>query len=303
MKKFKYSEITPEKIYTRRREFIKKLGFSTGSLIIGQNMFGNAIAAKNNSQEKITEKRYVTTYNNYYEFGTRKSDPVEKSQNFKTSPWNVTIDGEVEKKITLSIDEIKNSFPIEERIYRLRCVEGWSMIIPWMGFSLSKLLEKVSPNSKAKFVEFTTVYDPEQMPGQRYPILQWPYKEGLRIDEAMHPLTTMVTGLYGKELPNQNGAPLRLIVPWKYGFKSSKAIVNIKLVAKMPISSWMRASPKEYGFYSNVNPRVDHPRWSQASERVIGSGILSERIPTTMFNGYGDQVANLYSGMDLRKNF
>ena len=303
MKKFKYSEITPEKIYIKRREFIKKLGFSTGSLIIGQNMFGNAIAAKNNSQEKITEKRYVTTYNNYYEFGTRKSDPVEKSQNFKTSPWNVTIDGEVEKKITLSIDEIKNSFPIEERIYRLRCVEGWSMIIPWMGFSLSKLLEKVSPNSKAKFVEFTTVYDPEQMPGQRYPILQWPYKEGLRIDEAMHPLTTMVIGLYGKELPNQNGAPLRLIVPWKYGFKSSKAIVNIKLVAKMPISSWMRASPKEYGFYSNVNPRVDHPRWSQASERVIGSGILSERIPTTMFNGYGDQVANLYSGMDLRKNF
>ena len=303
MKKFRYSEITPEKIYIRRREFIKKLGFSTGSLIVGQNMFGNAFASTNNLKEKITEQRYVTTYNNYYEFGTRKSDPVEKSQNFKTSPWNVTIDGEVEKKITLSIDEIKNSFPIEERIYRLRCVEGWSMIIPWMGFSLSKLLEKVSPNSKAKFVEFTTVYDPEQMPGQRYPILQWPYKEGLRIDEAMHPLTTMVTGLYGKELPNQNGAPLRLIVPWKYGFKSSKAIVNIKLVAKMPISSWMRASPKEYGFYSNVNPRVDHPRWSQASERVIGSGILSERIPTTMFNGYGDQVANLYSGMDLRKNF
>jgi sulfoxide reductase catalytic subunit YedY len=303
MKKFRYSEITPEKIYIRRREFVKKLGFSTGSLIIGQNMFGNAFAATNNLQEKITEQRYVTTYNNYYEFGTRKSDPVEKSQNFKTSPWNITIDGEVEKKITLSIDEIKNSFPIEERIYRLRCVEGWSMIIPWMGFSLNKLLEKVSPNSKAKFVEFTTVYDPEQMPGQRYPILQWPYKEGLRIDEAMHPLTTMVTGLYGKELPNQNGAPLRLIVPWKYGFKSSKAIVNIKLVTKMPTSSWMRASPKEYGFYSNVNPRVDHPRWSQASERVIGSGILSERIPTTMFNGYGDQVANLYSGMDLRKNF
>ena len=303
MKKFRYSEITPEKIYIRRREFVKKLGFSTGSLIIGQNIIANAFAANDNLQEKITEQRYVTTYNNYYEFGTRKSDPVEKSQNFKTSPWNITIDGEVEKKITLSIDEIKNSFPIEERIYRLRCVEGWSMIIPWMGFSLNKLLEKVSPNSKAKFVEFTTVYDPEQMPGQRYPILQWPYKEGLRIDEAMHPLTTIVTGLYGKELPNQNGAPLRLIVPWKYGFKSSKAIVNIKLVTKMPTSSWMRASPKEYGFYSNVNPRVDHPRWSQASERVIGSGILSERIPTTMFNGYGDQVANLYSGMDLRKNF
>ena len=303
MKKFRYSEITPEKIYIRRREFVKKLGFSTGSLIIGHNMLGNAFAATNNLQEKITEQRYVTTYNNYYEFGTRKSDPVEKSQNFKTSPWNITIDGEVEKKITLSIDEIKNSFPIEERIYRLRCVEGWSMIIPWMGFSLSKLLEKASPNSKAKFVEFTSVYDPEQMPGQRYPILQWPYKEGLRIDEAMHPLTTMVTGLYGKELPNQNGAPLRLIVPWKYGFKSAKAIVNIKFVERMPTSSWMRASPREYGFYSNVNPRVDHPRWSQASERVIGSGIMSERIPTTMFNGYADQVANLYSGMDLKKNF
>ena len=177
------------------------------------------------------------------------------------------------------------------------------MIIPWLGFSLSKLLEKAAPTSKAKFVKFTSIYDPEQMPGQRYPILKWPYVEGLRIDEAMHPLTTLVTGLYGKELPNQNGAPLRLIVPWKYGFKSTKVIVNIKLVEKMPTSSWMRASPKEYGFYSNVNPRVDHPRWSQASERVIGSGIISERIPTTMFNGYGDEVAHLYSEMDLKKNF
>ena len=303
MKKIKYSEITPEKIYVRRREFIKKLGFSTGSLIISQNMAGKAFAVTDNLQGKITEQRYVTTYNNYYEFGTRKSDPVEKSKNFKISPWNLTIDGEVEKKITLTVDEIKSSFPIEERIYKLRCVEGWSMIIPWMGFSLSKLLEKASPNSKAKFVEFTSVYDPEQMPGQRYPILQWPYKEGLRIDEAMHPLTTVVTGLYGKELPNQNGAPLRLIVPWKYGFKSAKAIVNIKFVERMPTSSWMRASPREYGFYSNVNPRVDHPRWSQASERVIGSGILSERIPTAIFNGYGEEVANLYSGMDLKKNF
>ena len=253
--------------------------------------------------KKITEYRYITTYNNYYEFGTRKSDPAEKSQNFKTKPWEITVDGEVEKKITLTVQEIKNMFPSEERIYRLRCVEGWSMIIPWLGFSLSKILEKASPTSKGKFVEFTSVYDPEQMPGQRYPILKWPYKEGLRIDEAMHPLTTLVTGLYNKELPNQNGAPLRLIIPWKYGFKSTKAIVNIKLVEKMPTSSWMRASPKEYGFYSNVNPNVDHPRWSQASERVVGSGILSERIPTQMFNGYGDEVANLYSGMDLKKYF
>ena len=303
MKKIKYSEITPEIIYKRRREFVKTIGLSTGSLVISQNLIGAAVAATDDAKEKITEHRYVTTYNNYYEFGTRKSDPVEKSQNFKTDPWNITIDGEVENKITLDMQEIKNTSPIEERVYKLRCVEGWSMIIPWMGFSLSKLLEKASPTSKGKFVEFTSVYDPEQMPGQRYPILNWPYTEGLRIDEAMHPLTTMVTGLYGKELPNQNGAPLRLIVPWKYGFKSAKAIVNIKLVEKMPTSSWMRSSPREYGFYSNVNPEVNHPRWSQASERVIGSGILSERIPTKMFNGYGEQVANLYSGMDLKKNF
>ena len=303
MKKIKYSEITPKKIYNRRREFIKRFGITTGSLIIGQNIINTANASTNNLEKKITEYRYITTYNNYYEFGTRKSDPVEKSQNFKTKPWEITIDGEVEKKITLTIQEIKNMFPSEERIYRLRCVEGWSMVIPWLGFSLSKILEKASPTSKGKFVEFTSVYDPEQMPGQRYPILKWPYKEGLRIDEALHPLTTLVTGLYNKELPNQNGAPLRLIIPWKYGFKSTKAIVNIKLVEKMPTSSWMRASPKEYGFYSNVNPNVDHPRWSQASERVVGSGILSERIPTQMFNGYGDEVANLYSGMDLKKYF
>ncbi len=303
MKKIKYSEITPEKIYNRRREFIKRFGITTGSLIIGQNIINTVNASTNNLEKKITEYRFITTYNNYYEFGTRKSDPVEKSQNFKTKPWEITIDGEVEKKITLTVQEIKNMFPSEERIYRLRCVEGWSMVIPWLGFSLSKILEKARPKSRGKFVEFTSVYDPEQMPGQRYPILKWPYKEGLRIDEAMHPLTTLVTGLYNKELPNQNGAPLRLIIPWKYGFKSTKAIVNIKLVEKMPTSSWMRASPKEYGFYSNVNPNVDHPRWSQASERVVGSGILSERIPTQMFNGYGDEVANLYSGMDLKKYF
>ena len=303
MKKIKYSEITPEKIYNRRREFIKRFGITTGSLIIGQNIINTANASTNNLEKKITEYRYITTYNNYYEFGTRKSDPAEKSQNFKTKPWEITVDGEVEKKITLTVQEIKNMFTSEERIYRLRCVEGWSMIIPWLGFSLSKILKKATPTSKGKFVEFTSVYDPEQMPGQRYPILKWPYKEGLRIDEAMHPLTTLVTGLYNKELPNQNGAPLRLIIPWKYGFKSTKAIVNIKLVEKMPTSSWMRASPKEYGFYSNVNPNVDHPRWSQASERVVGSGILSERIPTQMFNGYGDEVANLYSGMDLKKYF
>ena len=303
MKKIKYSEITPENIYKNRREFVKNLGLAAGSMFLGQNLITSANADSEKEKLKLTEYRYVTTYNNYYEFGTGKSDPVEKSQKFKTKPWDVIIDGEVEKPLTLSMEEIKTMFPSEERIYKLRCVEGWSMIIPWLGFPLNKILKRVSPTSKAKFVKFTSIFDPEQMIGQRFPILDWPYKEGLRIDEAMHDLTILVTGLYGKKLPNQNGSPLRLMVPWKYGFKSSKAIVNIKLVEKMPISSWMKASPREYGFYSNVNPGVDHPRWSQASERVIGEGIISPRIPTTMFNGYGDEVANLYTGMDLKKYF
>ena len=303
MKKIKNSEITPEIIYKNRRKFVQNLGLAAGSMFIGQNFINLAEASSNSLDQEITEYRYITTYNNYYEFGTKKSDPVEKSQNFKTNPWNITIDGEVEKPLTLSMDEVKNMFPIEERIYKLRCVEGWSMVIPWLGFPLYKLLDKVSPTTKGKFVKFISVLDPEQMPGQKYPILDWPYQEGLRIDEAMHPLTILVTGLYGKELPNQNGSPIRLIVPWKYGFKSAKAIINIKLVDKMPTSSWMKASPHEYGFYSNVNPRVDHPRWSQASERVIGGGIISPRIPTTMFNGYGDEVAHLYKNMDLKKYF
>ena len=303
MKKIKYSEITPENIYKNRRNFIKNLGLAAGSMFLSQNLITSANANIEKEDLKLTEYRYVTTYNNYYEFGTGKSDPVEKSQKFKTKPWDVVIDGEVENPLKLSIEEITTMFPSEERIYKLRCVEGWSMIIPWLGFPLNQILKKVSPTSKAKFVKFTSVFDPEQMVGQRFPILDWPYKEGLRIDEAMHDLTILVTGLYGKKLPNQNGSPLRLMVPWKYGFKSSKAIVNIKLVEKMPVSSWMKASPREYGFYSNVNPRVDHPRWSQASERVIGEGIISPRIPTTMFNGYADEVASLYNGMDLKKYF
>ena len=303
MRKIKYSEITPENIYKNRRNFVKNLGLAAGSMFLSQNFISSVKANTEKEELKLTEYRYVTTYNNYYEFGTGKSDPVEKSQKFKTQPWDVLIDGEVEKPLKLSIEEIATMFPSEERIYKLRCVEGWSMIIPWLGFPLNKILKKVSPTSKAKFVKFTSVLDPEQMIGQRFPILAWPYKEGLRIDEAMHDLTILVTGLYGKKLPNQNGSPLRLMVPWKYGFKSSKAIVNIKLVEKMPVSSWMKASPREYGFYSNVNPRVDHPRWSQASERVIGEGIISPRIPTTMFNGYGDEVASLYDGMDLKKYF
>jgi len=303
MKKFKYSEITPENIYKNRRKFVKKMGLAAGSMFIGQNLITSASANTEKEELKLTEHRYITTYNNYYEFGTGKSDPVERSQKFKTNPWNIIIDGEVENPITLSMEEIVEMFPSEERIYKLRCVEGWSMVIPWLGFPLNKILKKVSPTNKAKFVKFISVLDPEQMIGQRFPILDWPYKEGLRIDEAMHDLTILVTGLYGKRLPNQNGAPIRLMVPWKYGFKSSKAIVNIKLVEKMPTSSWMKASPREYGFYSNVNPKVDHPRWSQATERVIGGGIISPRIPTIMFNGYGDQVANLYTGMDLKKYF
>ena len=301
MRKIKYSEITPEKIYKNRRSFIKSVGLGASSLAMSAIPFASKSLA--NERDELTSYKDITTYNNYYEFGTSKSDPYRNSQAFKTTPWEISIEGEVEKPIKLSMEEISEMFVSEERIYRLRCVEGWSMVIPWLGFPLSKILKKAQPTSKGKFVKFTSILDPEQMIGQRFPILDWPYKEGLRIDEAMHDLTIIVTGLYGKKLPNQNGSPLRLMVPWKYGFKSSKAIVNIKLVEKMPISSWMKASPNEYGFYSNVNPRVDHPRWSQATERVIGEGIISPRIPTTMFNGYGDEVAGLYSGMDLKKYF
>jgi len=301
MKKIKYSEITPEKIYNNRRSFIKSISIGAGSIAISSLPFsGNAASDKIDNK---TSYKDITTYNNYYEFGTSKSDPYKNSQNFKTNPWDISIEGEVESPINLSMEEISEMFLSEERVHRLRCVEGWSMVIPWMGFSLSELLSKVTPTSKAKFVEFESVYDPDQMKGQRYPVLKWPYKEGLRIDEAMHPLTTIVTGLYGKKLPNQNGAPLRIFVPWKYGFKSAKAIVKIKLVEKMPTSSWMRASPREYGFYSNVNPYVDHPRWSQATERVIGNDIFAPRVKTLMFNGYEEEVASLYTDMDLKKYF
>ena len=302
MKNYKYSEITPEKVYNKRRKFIKSVGLGLGSLTLGSmSLLNNAHSLEGNSE--LTSYKDITTYNNYYEFGTGKGDPYKNSQEFKIKPWNISIEGEVESAITLSAEEILSLYPSEERVYRLRCVEGWSMVIPWMGFSLSKLLNKVSIKTEAKFVEFESVYDPEQMKGQRYPVLNWPYREGLRIDEAMHPLTTVVTGLYVKTLPNQNGAPLRIFVPWKYGFKSAKAIVKIKLVKKMPTSSWMKASPREYGFYSNVNPNVSHPRWSQASERVVGGSLLSPRVETQMFNGYGDEVAKLYSGMDLKKYF
>ena len=301
MKKIKYSEITSEKIYNNRRSFIKSISIGASSIAISSLPFTGE--ARSEEKNKKTSYKDITTYNNYYEFGTSKSDPYKNSQNFKTNPWNISIEGEVEKPISLSMEEITEMFLSEERVYRLRCVEGWSMVIPWMGFSLSELLSKVVLTSKAKFVEFESVYDPDQMKGQRYPVLKWPYVEGLRIDEAMHPLTTIVTGLYNKKLPNQNGAPLRIFIPWKYGFKSAKAIVKIKLVEKMPTSSWMRASPREYGFYSNVNPNVDHPRWSQATERVIGNDIFAPRVKTLMFNGYEEEVASLYTGMDLKKYF
>jgi sulfoxide reductase catalytic subunit YedY len=246
MKKIKYSEVTPEKIYRHRRSFIKSIGLSAGSVALTSIPFINH--ARSNEENNLTSYKDITTYNNYYEFGTSKSDPYINSQQFKTTPWTISIEGEVEKPIKLSMEEITETFISEERIYRLRCVEGWSMVIPWMGFSLSELLSKVNLTSKAKFVEFESVYDPDQMKGQRYPVLNWPYKEGLRIDEAMHPLTTVVTGLYGKKLPNQNGAPFRIFTPWKYGFKSAKAIVKIKLVEKMPTSSWMWASLENMDF-------------------------------------------------------
>jgi sulfoxide reductase catalytic subunit YedY len=251
-------------------------------------------------QDELTPYEDVTGYNNFYEFGTGKEDPARNVGAFPSRPWTVRIDGECENPGEFDVDALMKRFPSEERVYRLRCVEAWSMVIPWQGFPLKDLLGWVQPTSKAKFVEFTTLYDPEQMPGQRSGILDWPYVEGLRMDEALHPLTLMATGLYGRSLPGQNGAPLRLVVPWKYGFKSIKSIVRIRLVEDMPRNTWHLLAPNEYGFYANVNPEVDHPRWSQARERRIGE---FRRRPTLPFNGYAEEVASLYEGMDLRKWF
>jgi sulfoxide reductase catalytic subunit YedY len=245
----------------------------------------------------------ITTYNNFYEFGTDKGDPVRLGGKFRPKPWSVTIAGEAEVKGTFTLEDILKPHPLEERIYRLRCVEAWSMVIPWVGFPLGDLLKRFRPTSRAKYVAFTTVKRPAEMPGQRFPVLDWPYVEGLRMDEAMHPLTILAVGLYGEALPNQNGAPLRLVVPWKYGFKSIKSIVEIHFTERQPPTSWNRSAPHEYGFYANVNPAVDHPRWSQAKERKIGAGLFNPRVPTLPFNGYAEQVAGLYRGMDLRKNF
>ena len=245
----------------------------------------------------------MTTYNNFYEFGLNKEDPVVTARSLKTRPWTVTVEGEVDKPRVFDIDELLKLAPMEERVYRMRCVEGWSMVVPWVGYSMSELIRRVQPNGNAKFVEFVTLNDSKQMPGLRSSVLAWPYVEGLRIDEANHPLTLLSFGLYGELLPNQNGAPVRMVVPWKYGFKSGKSIVRIRFVEKQPVTSWNRAAPQEYGFYSNVNPEVDHPRWSQATERRIGDdGFLARKRATLMFNGYADQVAGLYAGMDLKRS-
>ncbi|WP_043635167.1 protein-methionine-sulfoxide reductase catalytic subunit MsrP [Chromobacterium haemolyticum] len=294
------SDITPEGVYLNRRHFM--LG-SAGLLLSAETLA--ALAAKKSplstlaGNDKANSLKEITGYNNFYEFGTDKADPAANASSLKTRPWNVLVDGEVAKPRSFGIEQLLK-FPLEERIYRLRCVEGWSMVIPWVGFPLASLLKQMNPTSRAKYVAFETLQRPAEMPGQRGRVLDWPYREGLRIDEAMHPLTILAVGLYNDVLPNQNGAPIRLVVPWKYGFKSIKSIVRIHLQETVPVTSWNLANAREYGFYSNVNPEVDHPRWSQASERRIGEFFKRK---TLMFNGYGEQVAGLYRGLDLRKNY
>jgi sulfoxide reductase catalytic subunit YedY len=314
----KWSEVTPQRLYLDRRKFLTGLAATGATAVSGLGVRrltspSTALAdtgsglppipeikkSSVSTTETITPFKDVSNYNNYYEFSTDKYEPAGLARNFQTRPWKVTIDGLVKKKQVLDVDEIIKMASPEERIYRHRCVEGWSIVVPWVGFSLSELIKRLEPLDKAKFVEFTTLLDLRQMPGERGSVLDWPYVEGLRMDEAMHPLALLCFGMYGSALPNQDGAPLRLIVPWKYGFKSAKAIVRIRFVDKQPINTWNRSAPTEYGFYSNVNPHVDHPRWSQAKERRLGEFF---KRPTLMFNGY-DQVASLYNGMDLKKDF
>jgi sulfoxide reductase catalytic subunit YedY len=302
------SEITDERLYLRRREFMKAAAVPAVAALAGivpapasgQDALPGVRKGVVTLDEALTPWADVTTYNNFYEFGMDKSDPSRNSKAFRAKPWTVKIDGLVNKPGDYLYDDLVAPHALEERVYRLRCVEAWSMVIPWVGFPLRDLLKRVEPRAGATFVEFATLHDPRQMPGQRLDVLDWPYVEGLRLDEAMHPLTILAVGLYGKVLPNQNGAPLRLVVPWKYGFKSIKSIVRIRLTSKQPVSSWQASAPHEYGFYSNVNPDVDHPRWSQARERRIGEFFKRK---TLMFNGYADQVAGLYAGMDLKKNY
>ncbi len=305
------SEITPRSIYLKRREFLTAAAAGIGVAAIGgKTALAEALTATKSNytvDEKLTPLKDVTTYNNFYEFGLDKSDPASLSGKFKPRPWTVKVDGMVNKPGTFDVDALLKEFPPEERVYRMRCVEAWSMVIPWDGFQLSALLDKLEPQGSAKYVAFETVVRPEEMPGQSGLLqsLNWPYVEGLRLDEARNPLTLLAVGLYGETLPNQNGAPIRLVVPWKYGFKGIKSIVRITLTDKQPLNTWQATNSQEYGFYANVNPAVDHPRWSQATERRIGEGGFfgSNRHPTLPFNGYADQVASLYSGMDLRVNF
>jgi len=311
------SEITPQTAFENRREWLLRIAAGVaGASAVATTLHAQTVAAAKPAplpgarstvsgavtMEKQTPLQDVTTYNNYYEFGTDKSDPARNAHTLKTRPWTVTVEGEVQKPGVFGIDELLKLGAMEERVYRLRCVEGWSMVVPWVGYSLSELIRRVEPTGSAKFVQFVTLADRAQMPGLRSSVLEWPYVEGLRLDEAMHPLTLLAFGLYGQMLPNQNGAPLRLVVPWKYGFKSAKSLVKIRFVDKQPRTSWEVAAPQEYGFYSNVNPSVDHPRWSQATERRIGEGdLFTKKRPTLMFNGYEAQVGSMYAGLDLKK--
>lgn len=298
------SEITPEGLFYARRKFMQITGGASLAALCPQAVWAldplTEIKKSSGVTEELTPLKDVLGYNNFYEFGTGKDEPAINAQSLKTRPWTLTVEGEVKKARVFDIEELMKMAPLEERIYRLRCVETWSMVVPWIGYSLATLIKHVEPTGKAKFIEFVSLHDPEQMPGQKSSVLDWPYREGLRIDEAMHPLTLLTLGLYGKVLPNQNGAPVRLVVPWKYGFKSAKSIVKIRFVEKQPVTSWMQAGPHEYGFYANVNPEVDHPRWSQAKERRIGDFLKRK---TQMFNGYADEVASLYADMDLKQYF
>ena len=311
----KSSEITDKSLYLSRRDFMSTSALTLGAVAAGLAAPGLLLSSKEaqastatklnglrksafSTKEDLTPYKDVTTYNNFYEFGTDKYSPAKLAETLNPRPWTITVEGEVKHKKTYNIDALLKMAPLEERIYRLRCVEGWSMVIPWAGFPLSELIKQVEPNGNAKFVEFISLHDPKQMPGQRSGVLDWPYNEGLRMDEAMNPLTLLAMGLYGEVLPNQNGAPVRLVAPWKYGFKNAKSIVKIRFSSTPTASSWMKANPNEYGYYANVNPNVDHPRWSQARERRIGEFLKRE---TLMFNGYSEQVAQMYSGMDLKK--
>jgi sulfoxide reductase catalytic subunit YedY len=302
-------EITDEALFLRRRELLMVGAAAAGSALLPLRAAHaapelRALEARRNAalstDEEPTDAGDATSYNNFYEFGTDKEDPARNAGSLKTEPWSVAIEGEVARPGLLPLEDLLRPHALEERVYRLRCVEAWSMVIPWIGIPLGSVIARLEPTSKARFVEFRTLHDPEQMPGQRRPVLEWPYREGLRMDEAMNPLAILAVGMYGRVLPNQNGAPLRLVVPWKYGFKSIKSIVSIRLTEKQPPTSWSVSAPREYGFYANVNPEVDHPRWSQKRERRIGDFL---RRPTLPFNGYADQVASLYAGMDLRASF